>query len=212
MFQITSLPLEQLIEAPWSPNQMDEAALARLRRSISQFSLVQNLVVRPAGPDLYEVLSGNQRLKILREIGVSPVPCCVVEVDNARARLLAQALNRLHGEDNLGSKAELVRDLFNTLSEEEMLSILPDSRIELRGLANLGKETLSSYLQTWDQVRSCRLRNLQFRLPQEQLDIVMKALYKYIPAAHSLHSSNPNLRGKALFLLCKEYLERRDHE
>ena len=70
-----------------------------LRSSISKYGLVQNLVVRRIG-DKYEVLSGNQRLKLLREFNVKIVPGVIVDLDDAHARLLAQALNHIHGDDD----------------------------------------------------------------------------------------------------------------
>ncbi len=62
---ITDLPIDQLKEARWNPNVMNEAMLMRLRESISRFGLVSNLVVRTLGADTYEILSGNQRLQVL---------------------------------------------------------------------------------------------------------------------------------------------------
>ena len=69
--QLTDLPLDQLFEAPWNPNRMDQAMLDRLKESITRFGLVSNLVVRPTGNCCYEVLSGNQRLQVLRDLGAS---------------------------------------------------------------------------------------------------------------------------------------------
>ena len=106
--QVTEIPMELLREAPWNPNQQDPAMLGRLKESISRYGLVQNLVARPLGVGAYEVLSGNQRLQVLRDQQIEEVPCVVVELDDSRARLLAQALNRVHGEDDLGLRAELV--------------------------------------------------------------------------------------------------------
>ena len=68
---ITDLPIDQLKEAPWNPNVMNEAMLMRLRESISRFGLVSNLVVRTLGDDTYEVLSGNQRLQVLKDVVTS---------------------------------------------------------------------------------------------------------------------------------------------
>ncbi len=59
-------------------------------------------MVRPIGNERYEVLAGNQRLRVLRELDVDSVHCVVVGLDDADARLLAQALNRIHGDDDLG--------------------------------------------------------------------------------------------------------------
>jgi hypothetical protein len=44
--KVIDLWLDQLKEAPWNPNRMDEAMLQKLRDSLSRFGLVQNLVVR----------------------------------------------------------------------------------------------------------------------------------------------------------------------
>src|SRR5207248_2598624 len=64
--------LSRLAEAPWNANRLPAPLLLKLERSISQFGTVQNLVARPHtdGSDRFEVLSGNQRLRVYRELGV----------------------------------------------------------------------------------------------------------------------------------------------
>src|SRR5438874_13112694 len=90
--ELWSIPLALLIEAPWNANRMPAPLLAKLRRSVSEFGLVENLVARPHPhrPDLYEVLSGNQRLRVYRELDLDCAPVVVVDLDDAKARLLAQ--------------------------------------------------------------------------------------------------------------------------
>jgi ParB family chromosome partitioning protein len=66
--KVTKLPLEQLKEAPWNPNQMAEALLQKLRESLTRYGLVQNLVMHPLEVGCYEVLSSNQRLQILQSL------------------------------------------------------------------------------------------------------------------------------------------------
>ena len=98
---LVNLPISQLIEASWNPNHMGPAMLSRLRESISRFGMVGNLVVRLLPDGLYEVLSGNQRLQVMAELGYTHVPCVIVDLDDTNARLLAQALNRIEGQDTL---------------------------------------------------------------------------------------------------------------
>ena len=66
--EIVHLPLDQLREAPWNPNQMTPSSLAKLERSVERFGLTGVLVVRPMRDDLYQVLSGNQRYQVLRKL------------------------------------------------------------------------------------------------------------------------------------------------
>jgi ParB family chromosome partitioning protein len=204
--KIVDLPIDSLIEASWNANRMDDATVARLRTSISRYGLIQNLVIRPIG-DRFEVLSGNQRLRLLSELGISTVPCVVVNVDDGHARLLAQALNHIHGEDDIGLKAELVKKILESVSEREILTVLPETIEGLQGLASLGQETIAGYLQNWERARTERLRNLQFKLTAEHLATVEMAINKMLPSARKIQGVNPNLKGISLYLICKKYLE-----
>ncbi|RLC93946.1 MAG: chromosome partitioning protein ParB [Chloroflexi bacterium] len=204
---VVDFPLHQIREAPWNPNRMDEGMMARLRKSIQRYGVVENLVVRPLGDGIYEVLSGNQRLKVLMELGVETAPCVVVELDDAQARLLAQALNRIQGEDNLGLRAEAVRTILTSIPEADLLGLLPETAASLTALASMGQQTMSEYLENWQQAQAARLRHLQFQLTPEQLDVVDKALTALLPQARQQQGDSPNARGVALYLLCKRYLE-----
>ena len=205
--QVTTLPIESLRPADWNSNIMDEAMLSRLQESLARFGLVQNLVVRRLEDDSYEVLGGNQRLQALREIGVSDVPCVVAEVDDAQARLLAQALNAVQGQDDLGLKAELVRDLLKAVPESEILAVLPETAGSLRALASLGEADLAEHLRTWEKAQAARLRHLIFQLSNDQLEVVEEAMER-ASATNSSSGSNPNRRGNALHHICVDYLAR----
>ena len=205
--EIIELSIELLREASWNVNQADEATLQRLRSSIRQFGFVQNLVVRRLG-DVYEVLSGNQRLKLLREFNVSKVPCVIVNLDDAHVRLFAQALNHIHGDDDLGLRAELIREVLKTIPEQEVLTVLPDTMVGLKGMATLGQEAVAGYLQNWEKARAVRLRNLLFKLTSEQLPTIETAIDQMLPEARRRQGISPNSRGTALYLICQSYLEK----
>ena len=161
--------------------------------------------------DQFEVLSGNQRLRLLRELGINVVPCVVVNVDDAHARLLAQALNHIHGEDDLGLRAELIRQVLTTIPTNEVLAILPETAEGLKGLVSLRQETIADHLQVWERARATRLRNLQFKLTVGQLETVEVAIARVLPEAGKARDS-PNTRGTALFLICKSILAKEEHD
>jgi len=208
--QVVDLPVNDLLEAPWNPNQQDPATMARLTESISRHGMVQNLVVRPLGEGTYEVLSGNQRIQVLRRNGEIKVPCVVVELGDAQARLLAQALNRIHGDDDLGLRAELMREVLDGLPQEEVLLLLPETAESLTSLCSLGQEDMAGYLQAWQEAQDARLRHITFQLTLNQLEVVEEVLARLLPRARNSQGDSPNARGTALYLLCLADLEREE--
>ncbi|MBI4203212.1 MAG: ParB N-terminal domain-containing protein [Chloroflexi bacterium] len=207
--QVIDLPLSRLRPASWNSNVMDEAALQRLRSSIRQYGLVENLVVRSLSDGLYEVLSGNHRLEVLREMGCEEAPCVVVEATDGKARLLAQALNRIHGEDDLGLRAELLRSAIAELGQEAVLSLLPETEASLQGLASLGALDMASYLEQWQRAQADRLRTMVFRLTKAQIEVIERALEAVIAEKAAHCGDVRNLRGVALTWLSRRFLEER---
>lgn len=207
---MTDISLKHLKPAPWNPNQMDEAMMERLRESISRYGLVEPLVVRPLDGELFEVLSGNQRLRVLAGMDLEAVPCVVVELDDTKAMLLAQALNGLRGEDDLALKGALLKEILESVPESEVLSLLPETTESLKSLSMISEMDLAEHLKAWDEAQVARLRHLQVQLTNNQMATVEEALSLITPKAKDEGFDNPNTRGNAIFLLCKYYLDRRE--
>lgn len=206
--KIVEIPVEQLKEDPFNANSMEPDMMDRLRESIRRYGLVQNLVVRPIRTDCYEVLSGNQRLRVIKDMGFTQASCVVIDVNNAQARLLSQALNRIRGEDDLGLRAELLRDVMAKLSIDEITSLLPETAITLKSLSALQEQDMAVYLKNWQQSQSAKLKHLQFQLSPAQLELVEKVMKRFVSDVKRNHVKVPNIRGTALYLLCKSYMEK----
>ena len=208
--EIAELPLDRLKQAAWNPNAMDAQGLARLQESIRRYGWVVPLVVRPLENGNYEVMSGNQRLTIAEQLGLESASCVVADLDDAHARLLAQALNHLHGEDDLGLRAELLRTVLEHLPQEDVLAVLPESAESLQELAALGQQDLAEYLQNWRHAKGARLHHFTAQLTSDQLALVRDTLEPFVARVSVGEGGNPNRRGLALLLLCKTYRELRE--
>ena len=204
---IRKLPIEQIIEAPWNPNFMGEEMFGRLRRSFQWIGQMIPLVVRQIEPGLYETIGGAKRLAVLNEMKVTTVPVVIVDADDVEARLLCQALNRISGDDDLGMRAQLMREVLETRSQEEVLALLPETVESIASLVSLGQEDMATYLEAWEQAQTARLKHLQFQLLPHQLEMVEEALARLLPEARKVRGESPNERGVALFLLCERFLE-----
>jgi ParB family chromosome partitioning protein len=210
--KVIEIALDRLREAPWNANNMATTMMARLMESIARYGFLENFVVRHLGLNIFEVLSGNQRFRALREAGFLSAPCVVVTVDDAHARLLADALNHIKGEDDLGLRAEMMRKVLASVPEKDVLALLPETVESLQSLASLGTTTLADSLREWQQGRGSRLHRLGFQLTGPQLAMVNEALSRLMARAVRAAGDSPNLRGTALYLLCKDSIEGKERK
>jgi ParB family chromosome partitioning protein len=203
--EIQHIAIDRLRAAEWNPNIMTPEQLGKLRKSIEEFGITENLVARPLGSGSYEVLSGNQRLGIYQKLGLETAPCVVVELSDARAKLLSQVLNRLRGEDDLGLRAKLVEDLLAELDRDELLAYLPASKEELDALVAMRHSTLEEAFRYWEEKVAQGLHEFQVVLDDKEYRVVREALAK---ATRQMSQSKASrLRAKALSHICQAYLE-----
>ena len=206
--ELTNIPAAALRAAPWNPNSMSAAMEAHLAASLDRFGLVVPVVVRPDGPGHYEVIGGNQRLAALQARGVDPIPCVVVTVDDTEARLLAQALNAIHGADDWNAKAALVRDLLASLPPETVAALLPDTPTALASWATLGQQgpaTLAQAVAVWDRAKAVRLERVSFPFTPTQKATVEAAITQALPGVADI-TTTPNRRALALVAICTAWL------
>lgn len=79
-------------------DHFDEEALVSLTDSVRELGVLQPILVRPAGPDRYELIAGERRWRAAKRAGLQSIPAVVRRIDDTAS--LEQALvENLHRED-----------------------------------------------------------------------------------------------------------------
>ncbi len=139
------------------------------------------------------------------------VPCVEVQADDTQARVLTQALNAIHGEDDLNRKAALVKAILAAMPAEEVSAILPETADALRGLASIGQasaESLGEQLAAWSEAQQARaavkLHVTSFPFSEQQREVVEEAVARALPRVTGMEA--PNRRALALVAVCTDWL------
>jgi ParB family chromosome partitioning protein len=199
-FELVEVEVGRLAPNPWNPNRMSEEMYHKLRAYVGREGLVEPIVVRPKGEG-YEILGGFHRWKIAKELGYETVPCAVVDLDDRRAKILSINLNEMKGQSVSALLSELVHDLSQELTLEDLETQLPYSEAELKDALEVMKipDGLEAYLDV-EVEKAERERPHILSFVVEDVETVEQAL-------EEASKRNGGLtRGKSLVELAKTYL------
>lgn len=122
--RIETLSIKKLKPAPYNPRVELKPGMPeyeRLKRSITEFELVQPLVWNETTG---HVVGGHQRLSILKQEGIKDVPVVVVSISLEREKALNIALNneQVGGKWEMAKLQDLLRDLIELPDIDETLT------------------------------------------------------------------------------------------
>jgi ParB-like chromosome segregation protein Spo0J len=205
--RLVRVPFDRLRPHPANSNLMDEERLEKLAANIAQEGNYPPLVVRPHPTELgcYQVLDGHQRWQVLKHLRHEDALCYVWPCDDRTALILLATLNRLEGQDDPLKRAELLRELTQLASPEDLTQLLPESASLIRQsleLLDLNLEELLADLQR-ETGTGNGLRAITFVVSHEDERAIEEAVRR---AAAGLEGANR--RGRALGLIAKSYAER----
>jgi ParB family transcriptional regulator, chromosome partitioning protein len=134
-----SLPIAEIRTNPYQPRRnFDEGSLSELKASIAEHGILQPIVVR-RGPQGYELVAGERRLRAARALGLERIPAVVRSVDDAAMQTLALVEN-LQRED-LGplEKARALKAMMSTqgLTQEGVADRVAKDRATIANLMRL---------------------------------------------------------------------------
>jgi len=137
---ISVLPLAALQAGRCQPRtRMDESSLRDLAASIRTYGVMQPLVVRPIGPERWEIIAGERRFRAAQIAGLAEVPVVVREVPDEQALALALIENIQREDLNPLEQAQAIRRLIDEFgySHEQAAEAIGRSRSATSNLLRL---------------------------------------------------------------------------
>ena len=97
--ELQTLALDRLQPGKYQPRtRMDPGSLDELAASIRAQGLMQPILVRPVGPDRYEIIAGERRWRASRLAELEYVPCLVRQIPD-EAALAMSLIENIQRED-----------------------------------------------------------------------------------------------------------------
>jgi ParB family transcriptional regulator, chromosome partitioning protein len=176
--ELQNLPIEFIQRGKYQPRrEMNQEALEELAGSIRAQGVMQPIVVRPIGPDKYEIIAGERRWRATQLAGLDRIPVLIREVPDEAAIAMALieniqredlnpmeeaiALARLQQEfelthqqiaDAVGKSRATVTNLLRLMSlRDDVQRLLEHGDLEMghaRALLTLAPELQASTAQT----------------------------------------------------------------
>lgn len=101
------IPLAEIRPNRYQPRrEFKPEELGELQASIKSTGLLQPITVRPAGPDRYELIAGERRLRAVTALGWTKIPAVVKDIDDRTALTLALVENLQRADLNPLEEAE----------------------------------------------------------------------------------------------------------
>ena len=186
----------------YNPNVVSDEIMEQLVKRIEEEGFLQPVLLRnipPEGEIKYEVIDGEHRFLAAQKAGYDEVPSIIVDKKLPDAMISTINMNKLRGEFDTLKLAEVIHELNQTYSIEELEEKLGYSSDEMQGLENLLKfdyEQFKDENDALDESGEAKEYRFEVVLTQDQYDTIMKAL--------ELTDTEENSEG--ISLICKDYL------
>lgn len=138
---IKTVDIEDIYPNPWNPNKQSQRVEEATTESIGQFGMLDPITVRPHPTEggKYEIIDGEHRQRACIGLGMKEVPVNVLQnLTDQEARKLTIIANETRGQVDKISLSELLNDLSQSMSMDDLLVGLPYYKNELEDLINIG--------------------------------------------------------------------------
>ncbi len=164
--QIILIPQEEIYPNPNQPRtRFDFDELEGLAQSIRQNGILQPIAVRINSRGEYELISGERRLRASRLVGLTQIPCIIMEADDEKSTLFALLENVQRSDLGFFEEAQAI---------EKLIIDYGMSRDEVCKKLGKASPTVSNKLRLLRLPEEIRLKIVQENLTERHARALLK--------------------------------------
>jgi ParB family chromosome partitioning protein len=180
--------IERIEPNPEQPRLVfEQDALDELAASIREHGVLQPILVRPLGPNTYQIVAGERRWRASRQAGLDTIPALIEEIDDETALEIA-IIENLQREDltpldeaamfdrMVHERGYSIRKLADKLGKDkgylENRLRLADAPPEIRELVSLRKDSLSHAYELMKVEDPKKRRRLAAQVARGELTLI----------------------------------------
>ncbi len=184
---LRQLPVDLIQRGKYQPRQdMNQEALEDLANSIRQQGVVQPIVVRPIGGEMYEIIAGERRWRAAQMAGLETIPAVIRDVPDEAAVAMALIENIQREELNPIEEAQALQRLIDEFEMTHMQAA------EAVGRSRVAVTNLLRLLSLTDEVKRM-LANGDLEMGHARALLPLEG-HKQIQAAHQIISRGLSVR------------------
>ncbi|MGN0194117.1 MAG: ParB/RepB/Spo0J family partition protein [Pseudoramibacter sp.] len=129
--RILEIPINQIIPNPNQPRQVfDAEPLKELAESIKTYGVIQPIQVRQLDPNLYELVSGERRIRASKIAKLKTIPAILVNINDQDSAILAIIENVQREDLNYFEEAESYQQLikYYHMTQEQVARLIGKSQ------------------------------------------------------------------------------------
>lgn len=162
--------LKELSPAKWnykSKSKETAETVEKIKSSIDEFGMVQNLIVRELENGKLEVVNGNHRLEILKKAKVKDAHCYNLgKVSLEFAKMVAVSTNELRIEPDVFDLAALINSVQKVYSPEQIKAVTPITGKELEAFQKMLEFNFEQY-QKGEKSHLAGFKIIQLRVTEK---------------------------------------------
>ena len=131
--EVKTIAVDQLHPNAYNPNVVEDNIMAQLKGSLERDGIQQPIIVRPSKKVVgkFEIIDGEHRWRAAKRLNLKEVPYVVKEASDAEAMVMTINMNKLRGEFDTIKLAEVLKQLQEVYTQEQLNELIGYSIEEL---------------------------------------------------------------------------------